>query len=65
MPSLTTALDTNDYWLHDKEHYGEDGLLDRAILKLGKAWKALLKHTCDELGIDPEYTVPVQELKAC
>ena len=56
--ALTTALDTNDFWLHDNECYGEDGSLDEAILKLGKAWKSLLKHTCDELGIDPEYTRP-------
>ena len=56
--ALTTALDTNDYWLHDNECYGEDGTLDKAIIKLGKAWKALLKHTSDELGIDPEYTRP-------
>jgi uncharacterized FlaG/YvyC family protein len=55
---LTLALKTYDCWLYDNEMWGEGEELDRALRKLGKAWKKLLSCSNDELEIDGEYTRP-------
>ena len=56
--ALTWALRLNDYWMHDNECYAEGGECETALNALAEAWKALLKKSDAELGIDAEFTRP-------
>lgn len=40
----------------DNEHWGQGGELDKAIKKLGAAWKQILKKGNEELGLDAEFS---------
>jgi len=55
---LTHGLLEYDTWIYDSEYGDEGGLADKGVLALGRAWKNLLKHTDEELGIDTEFTRP-------
>jgi len=52
---LTFALKEYDFWMHDNE-YGD--AMDKHVKPLANAWKALLTHSNEELGIDAEFTRP-------
>eukprot|EP00600_Ochromonadales_sp_CCMP1393_P009399 CAMPEP_0174968664 /NCGR_PEP_ID=MMETSP0004_2-20121128/8267_1 /TAXON_ID=420556 /ORGANISM="Ochromonas sp., Strain CCMP1393" /LENGTH=241 /DNA_ID=CAMNT_0016217937 /DNA_START=20 /DNA_END=745 /DNA_ORIENTATION=- len=55
---LTFQLNYLDFWINDNELWQEGDEMDQAISLLGKKWKALLKSSNDELGIDEEFTRP-------
>ena len=55
---LTHGLKNYDFWMHDNECWEPGGELELAIKTLGKAWKATLKKSDAELGIDTEFTRP-------
>ena len=55
----TKAIDSYDCWKHDHEDgYAEEYGGGEMLSEMGKIWKALLKKTDAELGIDAEFTRP-------
>lgn len=56
--ALTDGLDEFDYWMYANECYEPGEELEQAIKALAKAWRNMLKHSNEELGIDGEYTRP-------
>ena len=55
---LTVALKSFDHWMNDNECYEPGGACEKAVAHLAAAWKALLRHGDDALGIDAEFTRP-------
>ena len=55
---LTHAIHYNNMWFNDNEFWEEGDLVESSCKKLAAAWKKLLAHTDEELGIDPEFTRP-------
>ena len=55
---LTYAIHYNNMWFNDNEFWEEGDLVQSSCEKLATAWKKLLAHTDEELGIDPEFTRP-------
>lgn len=58
MFAMTYALLNFDTWMYDNEEWGEGGKCDQAICGLARAWRQLLAHSDEELGIDTEFTRP-------
>lgn len=56
--ALTYVLNQFDPWIYDNELYGEGEECEDAIASLAKAWKKMLSHSDDELGIDSDFTRP-------
>ena len=55
---LTHAIHYNNMWFKDNEFWEEGDLVESSCAQLAAAWKKLLAHTDEELGIDPEFTRP-------
>ena len=55
---LTYAIHYNNMWFNDNEFWEEGDLVESSCEKLAAAWKKLLAHSDEELGIDPEFTRP-------
>ena len=55
---LTYGLHFHNDWMNDNECWEPGGALNIGIRTLARAWKKLLSHSNEELGIDAEYTRP-------
>ena len=55
---LTYQLMQYDYWMTDNECWEPGDALEKAIGKLGRAWRGLLRHSDGDLGIDAAFTRP-------
>ena len=55
---LTYCLQTYDIWMMGTEFWEPGSHQEKSIKSLAKAWKALLKFSDAELGIDSAFTRP-------
>lgn len=56
--AVTWVLRKQDFWMHDNECWEAGGECESATSRLAAAWKALLRHSDQELGIDADFTRP-------
>lgn len=56
--ALTYHLQSYDYWMHDNECWEPGHELEQAVRALARAWRYMLTHSNEELGIDGEFTRP-------
>ena len=56
--AVTWVLRRHEFWMHDNEFWEAGGECEAVMKRLAAAWKALLRRSDQELGIDAEYTRP-------